>query len=58
LTTNSKIIKGKKQAVSDFELQLKKLEHDLQTLESEKTKASKVVAHLEAQHEWIAEENA
>ena len=43
--------------MSDAELQLKKLEHDLQTLESEKTKASKIVANLEAQHEWISEEN-
>jgi predicted nucleic acid-binding Zn-ribbon protein len=30
------VIKGKKQVVSDFERQLKKLEHDLRTLESEK----------------------
>jgi structural maintenance of chromosome 2 len=53
-----RVIKDKKQAVSDAELQLKKLEHDLQTLESDKTKAGKVVANLEAQFEWIAEENS
>jgi structural maintenance of chromosome 2 len=36
LTNLDRVIKGKKKAVSDFELQLKKLEHNLQTLESEK----------------------
>jgi structural maintenance of chromosome 2 len=50
------VIKSKKQALSDFELQLKKLEHNLQTLENEKTKASHVITNLEVQHEWITEE--
>ena len=35
------VIKNKKQAVSDVELQLKKLKHDLQTLETENTRAGK-----------------
>ena len=51
------VIKGKKQAISDAELQLKKLEHDLQALGKDKVTAANFVANLEKMHEWIAEEN-
>lgn len=51
------MIKGKKQAVSDAELQLKKLEHDVQTLVKEKTAATNFVANLEKQYDWIQDES-
>jgi structural maintenance of chromosome 2 len=47
----------KKQAVADADLQLKKLEHDLQTLNKEKAASSNFVSNLEKQYEWIAEES-
>lgn len=50
-------IKDKKQANSDAELQLKKLEHELQALGKDKTTAANFVANLEKQFEWITEEN-
>lgn len=50
-------IKAKKQAISDAELQLKKLEHDLQALAKDKITAANFVTNLEKMHEWIAEEN-
>jgi structural maintenance of chromosome 2 len=49
-------IKQKKQAVSDADLQLKKLEHDVQNLTKDKTAATNLVVNLENQHEWIQEE--
>jgi structural maintenance of chromosome 2 len=52
------VIKDKKQAISDADLQLKKFEHDLQTLNKEKTSVSNFVAELEKQQEWIAEDQA
>lgn len=51
------MIKGKKQAVADAELQLKKLEHDVQTLAKEKTAATNFVANLEKQYDWIQDES-
>ncbi|THH05591.1 hypothetical protein EW145_g4689 [Phellinidium pouzarii] len=50
------VIKDKKQAISDTELLLKKLEHDLQALTKDKTAAANFVANLEKVNEWIAEE--
>jgi structural maintenance of chromosome 2 len=41
------VIKEKKQGVSDADLHLKKLEHDVQTLNKDKAAASSVVASLE-----------
>ena len=49
-------IKNKKQAISDAELSLKKLEHDSQNLAKEKTTAVNFVANLEKLNEWIPEE--
>ena len=49
------MIKGKKQAVSDADLQLKKYEHDTQALTKEKTAAVDFVA---LQYDWVLEERA
>ena len=43
--------------MSDADLQIKKLEHDVQTLAKEKTVAVNFVANLEKQYEWIADEH-
>ncbi|KAF7981509.1 hypothetical protein HWV62_33069 [Athelia sp. TMB] len=51
------VIKGKKQAVADAELQLKKLEHDAQALAKERTSALNFVAGLEKQYDWIQDES-
>ncbi|KAH8113153.1 condensin complex subunit SMC2 [Phellopilus nigrolimitatus] len=50
------VIKDKKQAISDADLQLKKLEHDLQALTKDKTSAQNFVANLEKMYDWISEE--
>ncbi|KAG6829207.1 hypothetical protein H0H92_005336 [Tricholoma furcatifolium] len=50
------VIKEKKQANSEAELQIKSLEHSVQTLGKEKTTAANHVTNLEKLHEWIAEE--
>lgn len=47
------VIKGKKQTVSDAELQLEKLKYDVQTLVKEKTASTNFVANLEKQYDWI-----
>lgn len=51
------MIKGKKQAVADAELQLKKLEHDVAALAKERTAAGNFVANLEKQFDWIQDES-
>jgi septal ring factor EnvC (AmiA/AmiB activator) len=53
-----RVIKEKKQAVSDADLQLKKYEHDMQALTKEKTAAVNFVANLEKQYDWIPDESA
>ncbi|KII90449.1 hypothetical protein PLICRDRAFT_157597 [Plicaturopsis crispa FD-325 SS-3] len=50
-------IREKKQSVSDADLALKKLEHDLGVLAKERTSAENFVANLERQYEWILEEH-
>lgn len=52
-----KVIKAKKQAISDAELTIKQLEHDVQTLAKEQAAATNLVTNLEKQHEWITEEH-
>lgn len=52
-----RVIKEKKKAAVDAELELKKLEHDMQTLAKEKAAAAHLVDNLEKQYEWIAEEH-
>jgi structural maintenance of chromosome 2 len=51
------VIKAKKQAASDAELAIKKLEHDLLGLAKEKAAHVTATTNLEKQYEWIAEEN-
>lgn len=48
------MIKEKKQAAAQCDLDLQKLEHDVQVLEKEKTMANNMMANLEKAHEWIA----
>jgi len=51
------VIKAKKQAVSDAELAIKKLDHEIQALAKEKAGHVTVATNLEKQYEWIAEES-
>ncbi|KAI0086823.1 condensin complex subunit SMC2 [Irpex rosettiformis] len=51
-----KVIKAKKQQVSDAELELKKIEHDIQTLGKERTAATNSAQGLEKQFDWILDE--
>ncbi len=51
------VIKAKKQAISDADLEIKKLEHDVQTLHKERTTAANFVTNLEKQYDWIEEEH-
>lgn len=50
------MIKEKKHVVSEADLNIKGLEHAVQTLNKERTAASNFVAGLEKQYEWIAED--
>ena len=50
------MIKTKKQQVSDADLELKKIEHDLQTLSKEKAAAANHAQGLEKQFDWILDE--
>ena len=50
-------IKEKKQAISDAELQMKTIAHEIQALQRDKTNATNFLTGLERQFEWIAEEN-
>ena len=51
------VIKAKKQAASDAEVAIKKLEHDVQALAKEKAGHVTAVTNLEKQYEWILEES-
>lgn len=51
------VIKAKKQAASDAEVAIKKLDHDLQALVKEKAGHVTATTNLEKQYEWIAEES-
>jgi structural maintenance of chromosome 2 len=51
------MIKEKKQAVSDADLQLKKCELDVQALTKDKMAAVDFAANLEKQCDWIPDEN-
>ena len=51
------VIKAKKQAASDAEVAIKKLDHDLQALMKEKAGHVTATTNLEKQYEWIAEES-
>ena len=51
------VIKAKKQATSDAEVSIKKLEHDVQALAKEKASHVTAATNLERQYEWIVEES-
>ncbi|KAH9968264.1 hypothetical protein BC827DRAFT_1263973 [Russula dissimulans] len=51
------VIKAKKQAASDAELAIKKLEHDLQALAKERAGHATAATNLERQYEWITSES-
>lgn len=56
LKSLDRVIKEKKQAISDADLTMTKLDHDLTSLNKEKTAAENFAANLEKQFEWIVEE--
>jgi len=49
-------ISEQKRGISDAEIEVKKLEHDISTLEKDKVAQAKFVTDLEKQHEWIRDE--
>ena len=51
-----RVIKEKKQAIADAELQIEQRDHEITTLKKEKVGAENHAANLEKQHEWIVEE--
>jgi structural maintenance of chromosome 2 len=51
-----KVIKAKKQSISDADLELKKIEHDIQSLGKERTAAANHAQGLEKQFDWILDE--
>ncbi|KAF8907016.1 condensin complex subunit SMC2 [Gymnopilus junonius] len=51
-----RVIKEKKAVIQQADLNVTELQHSIEVLETEKTKAMNVVARLEQQHEWIAHE--
>lgn len=51
------VIKEKKAAVKEAERSLQQLDHDTQNIAKEKAAAVNLVASLEKQYEWIAEEH-
>lgn len=50
------VIKDKKNAVDEAELQLGKLEHDMQSLRKDRAASASKVHDLEKLHDWIPEE--
>ncbi|KZT34133.1 condensin complex subunit SMC2 [Sistotremastrum suecicum HHB10207 ss-3] len=50
------VIKEKQQASSDAELSIKKIDHEIQSLQKDRTTSVNAVATLEKAYEWIAEE--
>ena len=51
-----RIIKEKKLIISQIDLDLSRLQHEVQNLTKEKTTASNLVSKLEQQHDWIEQE--
>jgi structural maintenance of chromosome 2 len=56
LSDLERVIKDKKQAVANADLELTKLQHDVQVATKEAAAVSNFIANLEKQHDWIAEE--
>jgi structural maintenance of chromosome 2 len=51
------VIKDKRHAVSQADLNLKSLEHTIQVLGKEKTTAMNTVTNVEKMHDWITDES-
>jgi structural maintenance of chromosome 2 len=51
-----RVIKNKKQAAANAELEITKLQHDMQALAKESTTIKNFISNLERQYEWISEE--
>jgi structural maintenance of chromosome 2 len=51
------VIEAKKQAASDAEVSIKRLEHNVQALAEEKASDVTAATNLEWQYEWIVEES-
>ena len=51
-----RVIKEKKQSISEAELKLTQLEHDIGSLKKERTTAEHFAGNLEKQYDWIVEE--
>jgi structural maintenance of chromosome 2 len=56
VTELEQVIKDKKNAAADADLQLKKLDHDMQSLRKDRSASASKVHDLEKLHEWILEE--
>jgi structural maintenance of chromosome 2 len=56
VTELEQVIKDKKNAAAEADLQLKKLDHDMQNLKKDRTASATKVVELEKLHDWIPEE--
>jgi structural maintenance of chromosome 2 len=56
VTELEQVIKDKKSAVSDADLKIQKLDHDLQNLRKDRAASLTKIQELEKLHSWIAEE--
>lgn len=56
LKTLDDAIKAQKKGISDAELNVKRLEHEISALEKDKVTQVAYVANLEKQYDWIREE--
>jgi len=53
----NRVIKEKKAMVSQADLNVQELQHDIQVLNKDKTSSANKVASLEATYEWIEQDN-
>ena len=51
-----KVIKEKKAMISQADLNVQELQHEIQVLNKDKTSAANKVSSLEATHEWIEQD--
>lgn len=51
-----RVIKDRKGVINQLDLDLSKLQHEIATLNKEKTTATNAVTRLEQQHDWIQQE--
>jgi structural maintenance of chromosome 2 len=50
------VIKAKEQALSDIELSIKRVEHEVQTLQKDRVTSNNAISTLEKAYEWIVDE--